>query len=510
MKRVARDGDDELGDGAGSSLGADEAGGEKRARSSSSDVPVGVYDGDLSAAMRQEEDSSSSEHVFVEMGTGEKEKAAEHLCGLEEFTALYAGQEQTKRLRQKMRERAAIIREGTEEIVMERVEYPPSPATVEAANFLLGLSEEKRCNFVLTVCEQLNYQMSCWYEFESSKCAFFKCIEGHDDEDRGEDLEDSEAEDDRWIVIRTMPIGDEAEPLDAIMRRVLESPCGGWRLVQEHLQECSFGHILANMQDFSMFTPFLREDQLAGSDSCLQIAQSDGFKSESPKILECLLKDQLYSARFNNGATVVTCRNQLGLDLLVAECLDPNSSDRTGTQALSYWEHTPEMFEAFVSAGARPELLNGLVVPSPRTLEKLLRLNPEPMKAMFPGERLLLGSHMLQLEYASVMRAFDYPTPEITIVGKKRDHIDFALFTFRFFRQPPPLVLGRCPLQSMLWRPHTHYACGSRMRRIVMAALMSFKRVCPRFSRDMRNVILHLAFEKVRFTPVLSSPQLLR
>ncbi len=154
-----------------------------------------------------------------------------------------------------------------------------------------------------------------------------------------------------------------------------------------------------------------------------------------------------------------------------------------------------------IQGGGKIELLNGMRIPAPNVLRRLLQLQPEAVKKVFDSDSIVEKTVIERDEILSivrVMREFDFPPPDPHVLANLRKalsnhaylgELDFALFTFQYSKERPKQVP-----RELFWRPHTHFACCENTRQQVVAALGVMRRVCPRVLRDLRHVILVMAF----------------
>ncbi len=217
-----------------------------------------------------------------------------------------------------------------------------------------------------------------------------------------------------------------------MVKRVLDSPRGGWRI----FADCGVGWFvdflfsLNKSFSLSFFTSFVKQHEVAkGGDDLRRGSQSEGFRHWDAKILEWLVRDNLYDKRFNKPETIVTCGNLMGLKMLVAEGYDPNYAGKYGTQPLSAPLCSKDMVDMLIKAGAKVELLNGRKLPSVNALRRMLQLRLTETKAKFTGEVSMRNKGVGLLPYVEFMREFNYPEPQLFgLADSHRFEAECALF----------------------------------------------------------------------------------
>ncbi len=367
--------------------------------------------------------------------------------------------------------KTALRRAGTKEIVLRAVTVPPSAAVVEAVAFLCRLEGFLRCDFVMSVCEELGVQASGRYSMQkyglSDVC-----------------------------ILATFSSSET-------FSRILRSKVGGLVLVMDCVSNTfrEFGTFLLHLSDdfdFSVLTEAVR-----GSNNCITSAHFGGICSSSSAILEWLIRDGLFNDALVGNLSLSYCCNSLALTRMVQQGRNVNACNWNLVQPLSQPLRTAKMVDVLIAAGAKPELLNGLRVPSVAALRRLLELHPVLMKAKFSGEAILSRGEEVDgipeeaLDYARLMRDFDYPTPTVAHLKDANGNVACALFTFQYTHVRPRLRSGLSA--EMLWRPFTHYACPQSLHDCVVTALLAMRRVCLRVPRDIRNLLLMRAFGEIRF-----------
>ncbi len=289
---------------------------------------------------------------------------------------------------------------------------------------------------------------------------------------------------------------------DKSLRRMMQSPRAGWRLVSDHLSanHMLFRDFLASIaprMDPFIFTAALKQPRVEGSwlsnNHYVAEAQAGGFEAEAPVILEWLLREGFYKPERNRPSMIVSCGNELGLKILIREGHDVNFEDQRGYRALNYRFQNANMVDVLLDCGAKVDLLREMVPPSVAALRRLLQLRPVETRAKFSSEAILNNCDY-PLRYAEVMLEFGFPTPDTTHMIDPWGSIAGALFTFGFTNRRPEY--GH--ISNLLW-PHMHYAFPQATKECVATALLCFKRVCPHLPRDMRNLLLVGAFGKLLY-----------
>lgn len=383
---------------------------------------------------------------------------------------------------------AALRRAGTIEILQRTVGEPPSAAVVAAVRFLeVELSEYDRCDYIMSLCEELGTDVSWSY---------------------GTNLKGRA---DRELYCRIIRKSLTTESL----RRVLTSPRGGWRVVEEVIRSTmSFAEMLRKV-DPSLFTDVLRRERLEGGVVYRDEAHAVAFSSSRPVVLKWLVDDGLFDASLMTEIMIVSCGNALGLKMLVAGGYDPNSCCNTGEQPLTFRRRSAGMVDALVAVGAqvellRPPLLLGCVLPSVAAFRRLLQLDPNRVKSLYNWEAFFhYCGDITPLWRLEVMRDFDYPPPSANDVAIADETFQWALFTFSFTNVRPSVDVDRDV--ALLWRRHTHFACKQKLKDRVVATLLCLKRLHSRFPRDMRHMLLDCAFgREVRWLKPLIQPRRFR
>ncbi len=363
--------------------------------------------------------------------------------------------------------RAKIRRAGASEIVEFRVTSPPSVSAAEAMEFLSTLNADDLTEYLLDMCEELGVDAQFAFRVPVGERA--------------------------WVFRLSFESEKSTE-------RVLKSERGGDRVLMEMLDERGilFGEYLAGVGDdwnLSLFTRLLRNDD----EICSEV-QQDAMQESESKTLEWLVRDGLYNPRFNTAAAMVSCGNTLALRMLVDEGYDPNCARSDGLQALSNATSPSAMVDALLQAGAKVELLIGTVTPPLQSLRRMLQLRPQETKAKFPGEQIFRHLSVCSrpiLGIVELMREYDYPAPDMSIVNDPGNCIAFALFTFRYTAERP-MAPTDGQRATLLWRTHTHYAFPPKVKDCVKTVLLCLKRVCPRLPRDLRNLLLLGVYGKTR------------
>ncbi len=178
-------------------------------------------------------------------------------------------------------------------------------------------------------------------------------------------------------------------------------------------------------------------------------------------MLEWLIRDNFYDLDLleDNSDAIVTCRNLMGLEMLLAAGFDSDDIGNGDAQPLTDDERTATMADALLTRGARIDLLTGKK-PTAEALRVMLLHDPITTKAVFPGTSIL---HLVEggttaIECVQVMREFNYETPTKEVVQSLKAHAGAALFAFNYICERPRLPLE--PGMALVWRPHTHFAFG--------------------------------------------------
>ncbi len=341
-----------------------------------------------------------------------------------------------------------------------------SPMLEEAVDFVMALDEFDRCDYVMSVCEQLHVHAKARYQ-----SAFGDVSE---------------------VVILC------AESSEKTCWRVLNSDFFPLSPDELALYNRSFSRFLENLApefNFSAFTAYVVRQLEIGGDEYLRDLLRAAFESTSPRVLSWLCRDGLYNGRWNSQSTLVTCGNPFGLALLISEGFDLNLPNEYGALPLSCGARTAEMVDALVAAGAKIELLSSDDVPSPVALRRMLQLKPDAIKSKIGWDLLISGTirHDPVLQLIEAISGFGYPTPSESEVHLATDAMTWALFTFGFTRKRPRSDLYGGNVW-FYWRPHCHYVCDSATKECVFVAMLCFKRVCRTLPRDMRNLLLTESF----------------
>ncbi len=209
----------------------------------------------------------------------------------------------------------------------------------EAGVYLESLDEYEKCDYIMTVCDEIGVVAQFIFE--------------------DEDLEDQE-------IKLLSNVSSERS-----FQRVLESPWGGSRALQNHLDTkglsfWEFLNIVSENVILSVFTRFMEEGRAAGDISNLVNAQVHAMQFYDPSMLEWLIRDGLYDASLNPIGLVLFCRNTLGLSRVLFDGQDPNLQTSTGIRPLLCRWCTADMVDLLVAAGAKVELLDGDFLPSLR------------------------------------------------------------------------------------------------------------------------------------------------
>ncbi len=193
-----------------------------------------------------------------------------------------------------------------------RFHDPLTREEAEGAEFLRGLPCLERCNLVVSLHEGKNVAVS-WTE-----------------------------------LVKVSHVFDEFGEL--CFKRVLDSPRGGEGFLNSVLGPYSWGEFLARVRDdvnLSTFTQFLVGPFKEVERRCLQ---RYAFAIAKSRILEWMVRDRLYNARWNWTNTVVEWVSAYGVKLLVSEGIDLNCV-REGRQALTQYSLTPAAAEALLLGG---------------------------------------------------------------------------------------------------------------------------------------------------------------
>ncbi len=371
--------------------------------------------------------------------------AAAASCSEQDREVNMAGQQQRK---------ASRMRQAVAQILLDEG-YDYESLALDAVAFLNGLSDYERCDYMMTLAEELTANVLEAY------------IVGNPG--------------------RTLSVLS-ANSSERSCARVAKSPSGGVRLLAEFVD--AFGEELtlfldglAPEFDFSV----LRE--VFGDELRLERAHRGAFSSSSPKFLQFLIREGLCNVSLIRPVQIVECGNALALSFLIANGHDPNYERWDGVHALTHPRRSAVMVDELVAAGAKMESLRwNFDCPSPAALRRMLQLQPELVKAAFSWNTLLINRPVLEL--MEVMREFDFPPPPARLLdGDAGGFIDWAMFTFGFKKQQPRMCETNLRVR-IFWRPHTHVFCEDSIKKRVVAALLCCKRHCPRLPRDMRAVLL--------------------
>ncbi len=220
------------------------------------------------------------------------------------------------------------------------------------------MDEYERCDYLMTLCEELNKNACSAYDVAGD-----------------------------WVFLFGTGSSERS------LRRVFESSCGGRFVLDHYLAEDvndGFGvflDALASDMDLSLFTGFLRADEVNGEHVLADEAHEAACWSSSSRIMKWLLRDGLFNTNLLDEDAIVSCGNTMALGLLLKEGHDPNFSDGDGLQCLTYDGKMgcPVMTEAFRAAGA----LNGRFNPSAKCCAGCCSCVQSRQGPCFPGRSSL-------------------------------------------------------------------------------------------------------------------------
>lgn len=137
------------------------------------------------------------------------------------------------------------------------------------------------------------------------------------------------------------------------------------------------------------------------------------------------------------------------------------------------------------------------MTPSRSSMRRMLQLQPEVARLVLNWGHLLHTTDD-PLTWVGMMRELNYPAPDVSRINDTNGVIACALFTFRYTSERPVLrpladcddVMGRA---FMVWRMHTHYACGEQRQERVETALLCLKRVCRSLPESAARHAQHVA-----------------
>ncbi len=359
---------------------------------------------------------------------------------------------------------AYVQRMAAQEIVCGNL-ATPSDAVMEVALRLVAREEYERCDYLTTLCEQLEQRIEPGY------------VCGN-------------------IVVHVL----DKPCLARALERALYSPAGGASFLEGCLDDWdeSFAEMVLRLHregvELSVLTRLLSEekdDEEGRLEDWKDQAQCAGFECDGPEVLQWLVRDGLFCDDSLDPVSMCVVANRAGLTLLLDAGFSPNHA--TGIVQPLCCQSSADMVDALLEAGARIELLTGAMLPTAVAFRRMLQLQPQATRAKFPADAIVrLEPQDSWLEVVEVMHEFGYPAPDLAGVPLDVNELAAVLFTFEYTSARP--LVGQ-----MLWRRHTHHASDPLTKQRVATALLCMKRACPRLPKNIRNLLLLEAFGKVRF-----------